>query len=463
MEKTNQKLAARSALFSWKWLMYRFCLSLAILACLTSQAQALNLISDEESEIFLQKITRPLFKAAGIPYNRNKVFIVNDDSLNAFVSDGNSLFIHTGTIISADSAEELSGVIAHETGHIMGGHIIRQKLKNESLQQASLASMLLAGTTAAVTGRGDVAMAIALGGQSSTLSNYLQYRTEQERSADESAIKLLTATHQSPQGMLRFMKRINQRNEMSGIEENPYFRTHPVTRERINFLEKANGQSAYGSSSANQQEFLRVKAKLLAFLESPERTFRRYPLSNNSIPAQYAQAIAYFKKLDITNAMNKIDALIKTEPNNPFFHELKAQMYLETGKVKQAKAEYQTALNKLPGSALLQLSLAQATLEDNPSKEELKKTISLLNQANIKQPTPMGWLLLSRAYGDLGDETYSNYAAAEYSMSIGMPKIAQKQIKSAQKSSTNNPKLKLKINDLSARIDELLKDAPNSL
>lgn len=459
MEKTDKKLALKTALSSIKWLMCRLCLSLAILTCIFSEAQAINLISDEESEIFLQKITQPLFKAAGIPYNRSKIFIVNDDSLNAFVSDGNSLFVHTGTITSATSAEELSGVIAHETGHIMGGHIIRQKLKNESLQQASLASMLLAGTTAAVTGRGDVAMAIALGGQSSTLSNFLQYRTEQERSADESAIKLLTATHQSPQGMLKFMKRINQRNEMSGVEENPYFRTHPVTRERISFLEKASSQSPYTPNQTNQEEFLRVKAKLLAFLETPERTFRRYPLSNRSIPAQYAQAIAYFKKLDITNAMDKIDDLIKAEPNNPFFHELKAQMYLETGKVKQAKKEYQVALSKLPGSTLLQLSLAQATLEDNPSKEELRKVITILNQANIKQPTPMGWLLLSRAYGAVGDETYSNYAAAEYSMGIGMPKIAQKQIKAAQKNAVSNPKLKLKINDLSSRIDEALKDS----
>lgn len=458
MEKTNQKLAAQTVLYALKWLMYRFCLSLAILAYLSSQALAINLISDEESEIFLQKITQPLFKAAGIPYDRNKIFIVNDESLNAFVSDGNRLFVNTGTITSAGNAEELSGVIAHETGHIMGGHIIRQKLKNESLQQASLASMLLAGTTAAVTGRGDVAMAIALGGQSSTLSNYLQYRTEQERSADESAIKLLTATHQSPQGMLRFMKRINQRNDMSGVEESPYFRTHPVTRERINFLEKATNQSPYPSSKSHQEEFLRVKAKLLAFLETPERTFRRYPLSNNSIPAQYAQAIAYFKKLDIANAMNKIDDLIKTEPNNPFFHELKAQMYLETGKVKQAKKEYQLALNKMPNSTLLQLSLAQATLEGTPTKEELKKIVTLLNQANIRQPSPMGWLLLSRAYGELGDQAYSNYAAAEYSMSIGMPEIAKKQIKTAEKSAAGNATLMIKIKDLSTRIEDLLKD-----
>ena len=457
MEKTDQKLNTRTFCPFHKWLMRRFILPLAILAYSSAQAQAISLISDEESEIFLQKITQPLFKAAGIPYNRNKVFIVNDNSLNAFVSDGNSLFIHTGTLTSASSPEEISGVIAHETGHIMGGHIIRQKLKNESLQQASLASMLLAGTTAAVTGRGDVAMAIALGGQSSTLSNYMQYRTEQERSADESAVKLLNATKQSPQGMLKFMKRISQRNDLSGIEETPYFRTHPVTRERINFMEKATAQSDYQPGQKNLDEFLRIKAKLLAFLETPEQTFRRYPLSNSSVPARYAQAIAYFKQLDINNALKKINGLIKEEPDNPFFHELKGQIYLETGKIKPAKQEYQTALAKLPGSPLLQLSLAQAILEDAPTPDDLKKAVSLLNQANIKQPTPMGWLLLSRAFEASGNTAYSSYAAAEYSLSIGMPEVAQRQADNAQKHLKNDKKLKLKIDDLQNRLKEQTK------
>lgn len=457
MEKTDQKLNTRTFRPFHKWLMRRFILPLAILAYSSAQAQAISLISDEESEIFLQKITQPLFKAAGIPYNRNKVFIVNDNSLNAFVSDGNSLFIHTGTLTSASSPEEISGVIAHETGHIMGGHIIRQKLKNESLQQASLASMLLAGTTAAVTGRGDVAMAIALGGQSSTLSNYMQYRTEQERSADESAVKLLNATKQSPQGMLKFMKRISQRNDLSGIKETPYFRTHPVTRERINFMEKATAQSDYQPGQKNLDEFLRIKAKLLAFLETPEQTFRRYPLSNSSVPARYAQAIAYFKQLDINNALKKINALIKEEPDNPFFHELKGQIYLETGKIKPAKQEYQTALAKLPGSPLLQLSLAQAILEDAPTPNDLKKAVSLLNQANIKQPTPMGWLLLSRAFEASGNTAYSSYAAAEYSLSIGMPDIAQRQADNAQRHLKNDKKLKLKIDDLQNRLKEQTK------
>lgn len=458
MAKTDKKLGTENFPQLLKRLMKSVCLSLAVLILFAQTAAALNIISDEETETFLAEITRPLFKSAGIAFNRNNIFIVNDSSLNAFVSDGNLLFINTGTIIGADSPEEISGVIAHETGHIMGGHIIRQKLKNQSLQQASLASLILAGTAAAATGRGDVAMAIALGGQSSTLNNFLQYRTEQERSADESAVKLLKATKQSPQGMLKFMKRLAKTNEMSGIEENPYFRTHPVTRERIGFLDKAVKESDYNTTISNPEKFRRVKAKLSAYLEEPKRTFRRYPSTDNSIAARYARTIAYFKQLEIKKALSEIDALIEKEPHNPFFKELKAQIYLETGKIKEAKHQYKQALDLMPASPLLQVSYAQAIMEDTPNREELQTAVKLLNKSNIVQPTATAWLLLARAYNELSDEVNSNYAAAEFSLRTGNTEAAKRQVETALAKATTNPRLSLKLNDLLNRINAEDKD-----
>lgn len=459
MEKAYKKLGFYTCFLLIKRLVHIIFFASVVWCFFISPCFALSLISDEETELFLQKIISPLYKAAQIPFDRTKIHIVNDDSLNAFVSDGNDLFIHTGTIIAADSSNELSGVIAHETGHIMGGHIVRQKLKNQSLQQASLGSMILAGTAAAVTGRGDVAMAIALGGQSSTLNNFMQYRTEQERSADESAVKLLTQTKQSPSGMLKFMKKISKNNDLSGIEENPYFRTHPVTKERINFLQHALNISPYKGENNNEDEFLRVKAKLQAFLFAPEKTFRIYPLNNHSTAARYAHAIAYFKQLDINNALKKIDELIQLEPQNPFFRELKGQIYFETGKVHLAKKEYLQALSFLPNSALLQISAAQAIIEDSPSPADLQKAIKMLQKANLIQTSAFNWMLLSRAYGELGDKAYANYAAAEYSLSMGNVEIAEKQALNAKQSAP--AKLKLKIDDLLARISEKRK-ADNS-
>ena len=195
VEKTYQRIKFNCRLLASGLVL------LASLFASAAMTQEIRLISDEETEDFLAQIIKPLFQAAGVAFNRNDIYIVEDNSLNAFVADGNRLFVHTGTIISADSPEELAGVLAHETGHIQGGHILRQKLKSQSLQEVSLASAILAGAAAVASGRSDVAMAAMLGSQSSILTNFTRYRTEEERSADEAAISLLSKTGQTPNGM----------------------------------------------------------------------------------------------------------------------------------------------------------------------------------------------------------------------------------------------------------------------
>lgn len=456
MEKTYQRLNLQSILHAigGLWLPIVF----ALLLCPRPLwAQSISLISDEETEQLLQKIIQPLFNAAGVKYNRNEIHIVNDPSLNAFVADGNNLFIHTGTILNAASPNELAGVIAHETGHIQGGHILRQKLKNQTMQEVGLVSAILAGTAAAVTGRGDVAMAAMIGSQSSALTHYLHYRTEEERSADEAALNLLSKTGQSFEGMLTFMKKIAQQNQLSGREENPYFRTHPVTAERIAFFEQAAAKNAYPAVSPYQDAFERVKAKLYAYLATPQQALQKYPLSNTSVPALYAQSIALFKQLKFDQALKKIDRLIALEPDNPYFYELKAQIYLETGKIKPAKENYKKALTLLPNSALLQASYAQSLLEDNPNKQQAAEAAQLLNKSLVSRPSSFAWMLLARAYGESGNQAGANYAAAEYSYRIGQPEVAREQLKTARNAAPSR-QLSLKIDDLDNRLRQILDD-----
>lgn len=419
-----------------------------------AEAQSLRLISDDEAEQLLAHIIKPLFIVAGIPFNLNDIYIVEDNSLNAFVADGNNMFIHTGTILAADSPNEISGVLAHETGHIQGGHILRQKLKAQSLQQVSLASAILAGAAAVASGRTDVAVAAMLGGQSSILTNFTRYRTEEERSADEAAINLLEKTKQSPRGMLTFMKRIANQYQLQGVEEIPYFRTHPVTRERITFFEEAVKKSSIAQDDKLQEEFDRVKAKLYAYLMPPQQTLRKYPAANKSFAAKYARTIAYFKQLQLAKADAELNALLQIEPNNPNLHELKGQMYLETGKIKQAKTEYAKALDLRPHSAALQTSYAQAILEDEPTAAEVNKAISLLNNAQINRSSGFAWLLLARAYGLQGNIAAANYAAAEYSFATGAAAVAREQIKQAKKANPD-ARLALKISDLETKLNSL--------
>lgn len=418
-----------------------------------ASAASISLISDEETEQFLARQLRPVFKAADIPFNRNNIYIVNDDSLNAFVGDGNNMFVHTGTLMKANDENEIAGVLAHETGHIMGGHILRQKIKLQNMQQISLASMLAAGAAAAATGRADAAIAIMMGTQSSMLNAMLAYQVEEERSADESAVKLLQKTEQSPAGMRNFMKKIDRQNRLNGIAENPYFRTHPVTAERISFLNNAVRQSPFPAPAQPSNEFLRIKAKLSAFMEEPRKVLQKYPPSDKSTPARYAQAIVFFRMLKLNQSLKILNELIAEEPENPYFHELKGQIFMETGKIKPARTEYQKALSLLPNSALFQINLAQAVLEDNPNRNELEHTAEILNKSLLQRPDTYGWLFLSRAYGGLNDTANSNYAAAEYSLRIGAAETARRQANTAL-TANSSPQLRLKIDDLLNRIGE---------
>lgn len=449
MEKTYKRIKKAKL---WQKRLAAILIAVSVFLSFGARANdGIRIISDEETEQLLADIIKPLFNAAGLKFNRNNIFIVEDNSLNAFVADGNRLFVHTGTIIRADNVNELVGVIAHETGHIMGGHILRQKLKAQDMSEVSLVSAILAGAGAALSGRGDVAMAVMLGGQTSMLNHYTAYRTGEERSADEAAVKLLNSTGQSPKGILQFMKKISQDNMLNGRVEIPYFRTHPITSERINFFEKQSEISPYPATSDYDDEFLRIKAKLKAYLLSPQQTFKEYPLTKNDIPSLYAQAVAYLKQLKFDKAADKINILIKKEPNNPFFYELKGQILLETGNLAKAKECFAKAYDLLPNSALMQINYAQAVLEDSPDQKDARLAINLLNKSLISAPKGFAWMLLAKAYGIVGDMAEANYAAAEYSLRIGALQTAQNQLKNAAKHPMSK-QLKLKCEDLAQRI-----------
>ena len=295
--------------------------------CLIRQAVAsdITLISDAETQNYLAAIVRPLFQAAGLSFNANKIFIVNDNSLNAFVSDGNYMFVNTGTILSVENTNELAGILAHETGHIMGGHIVRQKIKLENMQYVMLGSLIAAGATAVSTGRGDAAMAVMMGTQSSILNSILHYQVQEERSADESAVRLLNKTHQSTQGLKNFMRKIKKQYALSGVEENPYFRTHPLTTERISHFEESSKGNHYDVKSPLDSKLKLVQAKLAGFLWDENKVHRLYPNKDNSVTGQYARSILNFREGRIAEALSLVDSLIKTQPQNPYFYELKGQ------------------------------------------------------------------------------------------------------------------------------------------
>lgn len=423
----------------------------------TAQAQALSLISDIETENYLAKVVQPLFKAADVNFNPNNIYIVNDNSLNAFVSDGNYLFVNTGTLLNIDDTNELAGILAHETGHILGGHIVRQKLKMEKMQYAMMGSMLAAGAAAVSTGRGDAAMAVILGSQSSALNSMLNYQVEEERSADESAIKLLAKTKQSTAGLKRFMRKIKQKNSLSGIEESDYFRTHPMTTERISHFNEAAKNNNFSAASSLDTNLAMIKAKLAAFMLDTAKVQRLYPKNKNDMPARYAHAILDFRAGKVTDSLRQINNMLQERPNNPYFYDLKGQFLFESGQVSASIEAYKQALKLLPDSALLKISLAHAVLENSPDKSQAHYAADLLQQSIIDMPSAMGWQLLARAYNLQSEDALSYYAAAEFNYAIGNLEGAQKQVKRAENANPSSS-VSLKLKDLAERIKVELKE-----
>lgn len=419
-----------------------------------ANAESIKIINDDETEFFLQQIIKPLFIKADIPYNKNYIHIIEDNSLNAFVGDGNHLFIHTGTLIKADNVNELSGVIAHEIGHIKGGHILRQKLEIKEMNSLSLISALLAGSAGIVTGNPDLTMAILLGGQSSALNKFVHYRSNEERAADETATQLLNKTKQSPLGILNFMKKIVKQNQLSGLKETPYFRTHPITSERITFFENKLNENKYTTQSPYDKEFAFVKAKLKAYLNNPKTTIKEYEKCQQQLYCQYALSLAYFRDLQFEKAFKYINKLINKLPQNPYFYEIKGQMEMETGKISEAVKSFTIANQINPSAEGIQTSYAFALLEENETNANATKAIMLLDKLLLNNPhNYFLWNLRVKAASRLGDMPAVYYATAEMAHLRKENDKALKYLEKAKKVSPNH-QLKIKIDDLATKIQQ---------
>ncbi len=434
----------------FKKLLFGFCLSTAF--CLPAFAEP-SLLTDDETETFIQEIVKPIFKVAGISYDPNRIHLLNDMSLNAFVSDGNHLFVHTGTLLNASNPNEISGILAHESGHIAGGHIMRQKLKIHDLQTLSAISLIAAGATAVASGRGDAAMAVALGSHGSLLNSMMAYQMSEERSADESAVKYLKALGQSPAGLKNFMKTIQKTNRLSGYTENPYFRTHPMSNERMTFFEKAVKDNGGKTSTALDENFKFVQSKLSAFLLPIDRALKKYPLSDQSDAAKYAHAIIKFRQKKYVEALKLIDELISKHLQNPYFYQLKGQFLFENGKLSEALNAYQKSLEIKPSSVETSFLYAECALEMKQNKAYLQDVINTLNKLQIQNETPHGWELLAKAYHQKGLRAESLYALAKYSFMIENIDTAKKQIKQALELNPSEG-LKLKLSDLENEIKQ---------
>ena len=416
-------------------------LLLAVSSPATSQSSGSRLIRDAEIEGLMRLYTRPIFKAAGINPKSVKVYLIADPRINAFVAGGQRIFVHTGLITQAKTPNEVIGVLAHETGHIAGGHLTRMGVELERASVTSIIGMLagiaaVAGGIAA--GNDEAAKAgqgVMIGSQGLAQRNFFAYQRGMESSADQAALKYLTATGQSAKGMINLFEKLSRQSIATLRNVDPYILSHPMPLERIRNLENA-ASKARGFDSADPPELVLrhelAQAKLMGFMESAQAVMRRYPRTDMSLPARYARAIASFRRGDIANAMPVIDSLVEDLPQNPYFWELKGQALLENGRALEAVAPLQEAVRLLPNNGLIQLLLAQALI-DTESKSNALAALKLLHKAQRSEGgLPAIFKYMARAYGLTGELGKAELATAEAAMLQGDKKLALQKAKLAQ-------------------------------
>ncbi len=398
-----------------------------------AQKKSISLVRDAETEYIIGTYAAPLFKAAGLDPAAVRIHLVRDSSLNAFVAGGQRIFINTGLIMRSESPNQLTGVIAHETGHIMGGHLART---HDALAKASTSTILsmLLGAVAIASGSGDAGAAIITGGQHITQRQFLNYTRTQESAADQAAVSLLEATKRSGNGLIEFLSVLADQEALLVGRQDPYVRTHPISRERIAQLENRVATTEYGNQTDNAREMAihqRMVAKLHAFLEPPNRILRKYPATDTSLPARYARAIAHYRIPELDTALAEIGELLADYPDDPFFHELHGQILYENGRIAASVAPYRRAVGVLPNSPLLLTALATSLIATEVPANNLE-AIELLEQALRRDPDQGGaWHQLAIAYGRAGELGLSALASAELAFVTGRYGTARQQARRA--------------------------------
>jgi len=391
--------------------------TLLILALTVRPAMAQQILRDAETEAFLKKISEPIIRAAGLSPNNVQILLINDPNINAFVAGGQIVWIHSGLITAADNANQLQGVIAHELGHIEGGHIIRGGEGMKAATGITLLSMLL-GVAAMAAGGGAAGMGIMAAGQQAAMGKYLAFSRTQESSADLAGARYLSTAGISGQGTLDFFKKLQNQEYRYRIREDlddGYASTHPMSSDRIAYLtDLYKGDKAWGNATdpAIDSQFKRIKAKLAGFVDEPTRTMQQYPLSDQSIPAHYARAYAWHKSAYPQKALEEVDALMMANPHDPYFLELKGQVLLENGRAGEALPPLREAV-RLTNQPLIAVLLGHALVATEDQRNFPEAEQVLRSAVARDRDNPFAWYQLGVVYERKGDSARAALATAE--------------------------------------------------
>lgn len=401
--------------------------------CLSFGAEAESgqiIIRDTEIERDIGEWTGGIMSSAGMNPNQVDIVLVQSNDVNAFVAGGANIFIYTGLIDLTDNVGQVTGVIAHELGHIAGGHLSRTADVGKNASFEAMLGALLGIGAAIATGDSSAAAAGISIGQGQAMNRFLSYSRVQESSADQAGFRFLTGAGLNPSGLPSFLDKLSSQELLPISQQSPFMRTHPLSRDRVEALQHKVDESPLRTKSYPDEwnaQYLRVKAKLMAFI-SPQQVTYRYPSSDTSVPALYARAISSYRLNQIAPALKQVDVLIQKEPQNPYFLELKGQMLFEFGKAAQSVPYYEKAVTFAPDAGLIRTALAQSLIEsagNNPQK--LQSAIDHLKRAEKDEPrSTQIKRLLATAFGRMGKEPEARVYLAEEALMRGNAEEARK-------------------------------------
>ena len=402
----------------------------------TGSSAGIPMIRDAEIEQLLRDYTQPILRVAGLSQQNIQVVIINENAFNAFVMDAHRIFIFTGALKQATAPNQIIGVLAHETGHIVGGHLSKMRQELANAQTAAIVAMLL-GIGAMVAGaRSGTASGMEMGNVGAAVVSapqaYLQhtlsaYQRAQEEQADRAGVRFLTMTGQSAKGMYDTFKRFADEMMFSAAYIDPYVQNHPMPAERMAALAELVKTPYWDKKDSPELQFRHdmMRAKLYGFTERADAVQRRYPSSDTSLPARYARAIAAYRFGDLRAALGQIDGLIEALPNYAYLYELKGQALLENGHAAEAIAPLRRAITLAPNPALIQILLAQALIATSNPKMAAE-AVPLLRAALVKEPeSGDAYEQLAMAYGRSGDLADADLASAQAAFARGDNKTAR--------------------------------------
>lgn len=410
-------------------------LAIAPVATLAQEGKGPPVLRDTESEQLLRDYTRPILRAAGLEKQNIQMVIINDNQFNAFVADGRRIFVNYGAMMQSETPNQMIGVLAHETGHLAGGHLAKMHEQLARAQTQMIIAMLLGAGALVAGSRGggnsglaNAGAAAIAGPQEMIRRSLISYVRQQEERADRAGVKFLTATGQSAKGMYETFKRFSDESLFAARGADPYLQSHPMPADRVAALEELAHSSPYWDKKddpALQMRHDMVRAKISAFMERQDTVYRRYPMSNTTLPARYAHAITTYLHGDLHSALAQIDGLIQLQPANPYFYELRGQALLEGGKPAEAIVPLRKAVQLSNNAPLIEMLLGQALVATD-NKAYTEEAISILRAAVTRETeAPLGYSQLAMAYGRKGDYAEADLASAQAAYLRGDNKTAR--------------------------------------